>query len=535
MASSGRRSILTIPAVIAACALIGGVVGPRLSLAAAASEDDRVQESIRQFAQVLATVEQSYADQVDAEKAIFQGAIPQMLQTLDPHSQFFDPEAFERLRDDQRGNYAGVGMTIHNRNGQTVVVHPFPKTPAYRAGLRPGDVIVEVDGELMDGLNTTEVANRLRGPEGTEVQIGYERPGLKGLTKVTVVRDRIPRPSVPVHFEIKPNVGFVKIESFNETTGRELDNALEELGTENLDGLILDLRGNRGGLLSQGVYVSDRFLEKGQSIVSHRGRASNQREYSAQRGSLGKDFPIVVMVNCQSASASEIVAGALQDHDRAVIIGTPTFGKGLVQTVYPVGSTAGLALTTARYYTPSGRLIQRRYDGVSMVEYYNDPCSEHYKPNSDDLSTTDAGRQVYGGGGITPDIQISEQRMSDFQILLRREFAFENFAQHYTLNRSSMPKSWEADDAVVEEFRQFLHSEGIEFDEADFIADTDFIKRFIKREVYVSAYDLDEGERVYYELDPDVEKALEALPKAKQLLENPSRMIAEQLAESKDR
>ena len=197
MTSSGRRSLFTIPAVIAACALIGGLAGPHLSLAAAASDDDKIQESFRQFAQVLATIEQNYADEVNARDAIFQGAIPQMLQTLDPHSQFFDPEAFERLRDDQRGNYAGVGMTIHNRNGQTVVVHPFPKTPAYRAGLRPGDVIVEVDGKLMDGLNTTEVANRLRGPEGTEVEIGYERPGVKGLTKVTVVRDRIPRPSVP--------------------------------------------------------------------------------------------------------------------------------------------------------------------------------------------------------------------------------------------------------------------------------------------------------------------------------------------------
>ncbi len=529
MTSSGRRSTFTVPLVIVACALIGGVLGPHLSMAAAASDDDQIQASFRQFAQVLDTIEKKYATEVDAEKAIFQGAIPQMLQTLDPHSQFFDPDAFQRLRDDQRGNYAGVGMTIHYRNGQTVVVHPFPKTPAYRAGLRPGDVIAEVDSERMDGLNTTEVANRLRGPEGTEVTIGYERPGRKGLTEVTVVRARIPRPSVPVHFEIKEHIGFIKIESFNETTGRELDDALDKLNVEELEGLILDLRGNRGGLLSQGVYVSDKFLKKGDKIVSHHGRSSNERSYSTQHGETGRGFPMVVMVNCQSASASEIVAGALQDHDRAVIIGTPTFGKGLVQTVYPLGETAGLALTTARYYTPSGRLIQRRYDGVSRVDYYNDPCSEHYKPNHDEVRTTDAGRQVFGGGGITPDIQITEQRMNEFQIQLRRAFAIENFAQHYTLDRPSMPKDWEPDDEVVEEFRQFLHDEDVEIDEADFIQNIDFIKRFIKREVYVSAYDLEEGERVYYELDPDVEKALEALPKAEQLLESPSRMVAEQL------
>jgi len=529
MSNTRRSSLLTIPVVIAVCAIFGGVFGPQLSIAAAASEDDRIQQSFRQFSRVLATIEANYADPVDPEKAIFQGAIPQMLQTLDPHSQFFDPEAFERLRDDQRGNYAGVGMTIQNRNGQTVVLHPFPKTPAYKAGLRPGDIVAEVDGEAMEGLNTTEVANRLRGPEGTDVVVGYERPGREGMTEVTVTRARIPRPSVPVHFEIKDRIGFVKIESFNENTGKELDRALDELDSDSLEGLILDLRGNRGGLLSQGVYVSDKFLDKGQKIVSHHGRASNERAYNAQRPSVGLEFPIIVMVNCQSASASEIVAGALQDHDRAVIIGTPTFGKGLVQTVYPLNDTTGLALTTARYYTPSGRLIQRRYDGVSMVEYYNDPCSDHYKPKTDEVKTTDAGRTVFGGGGITPDIQISEQRLNDFQIDLRRAFAIENFAQHYVVTHPDMPKGWEPDSDVVEQFRQFLHAEEFEFDEVDFSDNVDFITRFLKREVYVSAYDLDEGEKVYYELDPDVEKALDALPKAKQLLESPSRLVAEQL------
>ena len=526
MNSSKRSSFFVLPTLVLAGALAGGLFGPRLGVAAAASEDD-VKSSFRQFSQVLSTIEQRYADGVEAEKAIYQGAIPQMLQALDPHSQFFDPESYERLRDDQRGRYAGVGMTIQPRDGQTVVVHPFPKTPAYRAGLRPGDIIVEVDKEKMEGLSSTEVANRLRGPEGTDVEIGYERPGHKGMTYVTVTRATIPRPSVPVAFELRDNIGFIKIESFNENTGKELDDALDKIGPDDLKGLVLDLRDNRGGLLSQGVYVSDEFLEKGQTIVSHYGRSSSERAYKAQRGNRGRHFPMVVMVNCNSASASEIVAGALQDHDRALVVGTNTFGKGLVQTVYPLGETSGLALTTARYYTPSGRLIQRRYDGVSMVDYYNDPCSEHFKPVRDEVKLTDHGRQVYGGGGIEPDIAVSAERLNDFQIKLRRAYSFENFAQHYTLDRDSMPEGWEPNDQVVEEFRQFLRDEDVEFEEATFTENVGFIKRFIKREVYISAYDLEQGEQVYYELDPEVEKALEALPAAQKLLEDPSRVVAQ--------
>jgi carboxyl-terminal processing protease len=522
-----RHGVFWIPTLILASALAGGLFSPKVGVAAAAS-DDEIKESFRVFSKVLDTVERNYADKVDSEAAIFQGAIPQMLAVLDPHSNFFDPEAFKRLREDQRGKYAGVGMTISTRDNQTVVVHPFPKTPAYRAGLRPGDIIIEVDGQKMDGLNTTEVANRLRGTEGTQVEIAYERPGREGLTRVTVTRDTIPRPSVPVAFEIRPKVGFVKVESFNETTGAELDDAIEKMGgDENLDGLILDLRDNRGGLLSQGVRVSEKFLDRGQTIVSHHGRASNERVYKAQHSSDNPKFPVVVMVNCHSASASEIVAGALQDHDRALIIGNNTFGKGLVQTVIPVGDETALALTTARYYTPSGRLIQRRYDGVSMVEYYNDPCSDHFKPKHDEVRVTDHGRQVYGGGGIAPDIVLDEQKLNDFELLLARRFAFENFAQHYTLDRPNMPAGWEPTDKVIEEFRKFLKAEEIEVTDEDFQANLVFVKRFLKRAVYISAYDVDEGEKVYYSLDPDVEKALEALPQAKALLDSKGSVVAQ--------
>jgi carboxyl-terminal processing protease len=521
------RFSLFAPTVVLLGALAGGLYGPRIGVASAASEDD-VKDNFRSFTKALAIIEQTYADPLDAEKAIYQGAIPIMLRSLDPHSQFFDPDAFRQLKDDQRGEYAGVGMQIGPDPAmeRTVVIAPFPKTPAYRAGLRPRDVIAEVDGEATDGLSTEEVAKRLRGPAGTQVNIGIERRGVEGLLRFRVTRASIPRKSVPIAFEVKPNIGFVKIEGFNETTGKELDEALDQLGVENLDGLILDLRGNRGGLLSEGVYVSDKFLEKGQTIVSHHGRNSTERVYKAQRGNQGTVYPMIVMVNCDSASASEIVAGALQDHDRALVVGNNTFGKGLVQTVYPIDEESGLALTTARYYTPSGRLIQRRYDGVSLVEYYSNPCSEHFKPAHDDVRLTDQGRQVFAGGGITPDVKLAEEKWNDFQLQLRRMAVFSTFAQDFTLKNPNLPRGWEATDETIDEFRQFLYSEKIEFKEVDFIENREFVRRFLKREIYVAAYDLDEGLRVFYELDPEVQQALKLMPQAETLIRSGKQVLA---------
>ncbi len=526
---SRKKRLLAIPVTLLVAALFAGLYGPRAGIAAAASEDE-VKASIEQFTKVLSVIERNYAEEVDYEAAIFSGAIPNMLHVLDPHSQFFDPDAFRQLRDDQKGEYAGVGMQIGPRNGRTVVIAPFPKTPAYKAGLRPGDIISRVNGESTEGLDTTEVAKRLRGPAGTEVAIGIERRGVDNLITVSVVRASIPRKSVPVSFMIKPGVGFVKVEQFNETTGRELDDALEALDARNLQGLILDLRGNRGGLLSEGVYVSDKFLEKGQTIVSHYGRSSSKRSYKARSGNSGVVYPMVVMVDCESASASEIVAGALQDHDRAIVVGTPTFGKGLVQTVYPLAQTSGLALTTARYYTPSGRLIQRSYDNVSLYEYYSDPCSERYQPSHAEVRRTDRGREVFGGGGITPDFRSQLHKMNEFEIAMARSYAFQSYAQQYTLRHPNLERGWEPTNAIVEDFHQFLTREQIEFPEAAFNENTDFVKRMLKREVYISAYDLDEGERVRFELDPYVQGALQLMPKAKELLDSPgstSSLVAE--------
>jgi len=514
--------------VVLACSLIGGVFGSRVRAAAAPSEDE-LRDSIKAFSSVYRLVEDNYADRVNADTAVYSGAIPSMLRELDPHSQFFDPEQFKALREEQKGHYAGVGMQVGPRNGKTIVIVPFPKTPAYRAGIRPGDAIVKVDGESVDNMSVSDVAKRLRGEKGTSVTISVEREGHDKPLDFTVTREDIPRKSVPEAFFIKPGIGYIKVESFSETTGKEVSEALRSLNENELKGLVLDLRGNRGGLLSEAVSVSDKFLNRGQIVVSHHGRASSERAYRAQRGNGGRDYPMVTMVNCDSASASEIVAGALQDHDRSLIVGASTFGKGLVQTVYPLGHDAGLALTTAKYYTPSGRLIQRDYSSISLYEYYSDPCkgTQRLETSKLEVKMTDSGRPVYGGDGITPDIRLTPPKNNRVQTLLTRKSAFFNYAQHYFSTHEKLPPKWEPDAATLQDFRQFLAKEKIPISESDFTNNLDFIKRYLTREIYVSGYDLGEGNRFYIESDPDVQSAVQALPKAHALTEEAKKMIAQ--------
>src|SRR5271163_1911064 len=368
MAGSSRRSLFLIVFVLATFGLLGMLFAQRVSPASTPSSDSDVSNSLKQFTDVYEKVEENYAEPVNADKAIYNGAIPGMLHVLDPHSNFFDPKAYSLLREDQRGKYYGVGMTVGPRNNKVIVIAPFVGTPAYRAGIRPGDIIVAVDGKPTDNMSTGDVADLLKGPKGTTVHITIVREGADKPLEFAVVRDEIPRYSVDLHFLIRPGVGYMHVSGFNETTEREVGDALDQMG--DLKGLILDLRQKPGGLLSEGVGVADKFLRKGQLIVSHHGRNSPEKRYTATHGDGGKEYPLVVLVNRGTASAAEIVAGAIQDHDRGLIVGETTFGKGLVQTVYPLSENTGLALTTAHYYTPSGRLIQREYNGVSLYDYY---------------------------------------------------------------------------------------------------------------------------------------------------------------------
>jgi carboxyl-terminal processing protease len=315
------------------------------------------------------------------------------------------------------------------------------------------------------------------------------------------------------------------VSGFNETTETEVVKALDEFG--DLKGLILDLRGNPGGLLSEGVGVADKFLKKGQIIVSHHGRASAEKRYMAQHGNGGKEYPVVVLVNRLTASAAEIVSGAIQDHDRGLIVGEVTFGKGLVQTVYPLSENTGLALTTARYYTPSGRLIQRDYSNVSLYDYYYSRDSAEAPNNSSrEVKLTDSGRTVYGGGGITPDVPVAPVKSNHFQDTLLQHYGFFNYAKRYVVGHRPT-KNFEVDDAVMQDFRKSLDEANIPYTQAELVDNADWVKSNIKAEIFVDAFGQDEGVKVRAEADPLVVKGLELMPQAKALAENAKKIVAE--------
>jgi carboxyl-terminal processing protease len=523
-----RRSFFLFFAVIFLCSIIGGILGPQVQAAATTGDGDEIGASLKSFTSVYGLVEENFADHIDPDKAIYKGAIPGMLRTLDPHSNFFDPRDYQLLREDQKGHYFGVGMQVRPFNGKTVVVAPFAGSPAYRAGLRPGDVIVKVNEKATDNLSTTEVADLLKGPRGTQVTIVVSREGSDQPLTFTVVRDEISRSSVKDAIWLKPGIGYVLVEQFNESTSKELQTALDKLGENNIHGLVLDLRGNPGGLLNEGVAVADKFLLKGQTIVSHRGRSSPEKVYTARSGNHGHEFPIVVLVNGSSASAAEIVSGALQDHDRAWVLGETTFGKGLVQTVYPLSENTGLALTTAHFYTPSGRLIQRDYTNKSFFDYYYH--KDENAKNMEDVKMTDSGRTVYGGGGITPDEKFTLPKLNHMQITLLSKSAFFNFTRSYFgQHDTKLPKGWSPDAAILNEFHDYLLKQNYDFTEADFTQDHDWIMRSLKREMYITAFNLDESERASIESDPEVERAIDAMPKAKALLDSARKIVVQRM------
>jgi carboxyl-terminal processing protease len=454
------------------------------------------------------------------DKAIYDGAIPGMLHVLDPHSNFYDPKAYAQMREEQHGKYYGVGMTIQPQptsNGKTkiVVLYPFEGTPSYKAGIRPGDQVLTVDGKSTEGMDTTGVATLLKGARGTHVSVTISREGSSRPLVFDLVRDEIPRPSVDLAFLIHPGVGYIHVNSFIETTSREVGDALDSFG--DIHGLVLDLRSNPGGLLNEAVATSDKFLQKGQIVVSQRGRAFPDQVYRATRGEDGPKFPIVVLVNRGTASAAEIVSGALQDHDRALIVGETTFGKGLVQTVFQITENTGLALTTYHYYTPSGRLIQRNYDHVSLYDYYyvRDNAAKSDKTNLE-VKLTDSGRTVYGGGGITPDEKIDNPKQNRFQDSLFIHYAFFNFSTHY-LATHTITKDFQVDDAVMQQFKAFLKENQIEYTDADIAGVTDWIKSNIKRELFISQFGQLEGLKVTAESDPQITKAITFLPEAQAL------------------
>lgn len=532
MAPRTRRALFSVTLFLATCAVAGSFINEKVA-AQSSSDESTLRDSLHEFTDVYSIVEQNYAEPLDedkVDKAIYDGAIPGMLHVLDPHSNFYDPKAFAQMREDQHGKYYGVGMSIAqqpDKNGvlHVVVLAPFEGTPAFKAGIKPGDMIMAIDGKSADGMDSTAVADHLKGPKGTHVSVTMAREGKDAPLTFDLVRDEIPRDSVDIAFMIRPGIGYIHVTNFMETTSREVGDALDKFQAANggLHGLIIDLRGNPGGLLNEAVSMSDKFLQKGQIVVSQRGRAFPDQVYRATHGEEGKDrYPIVVIVNRNTASAAEIVSGALQDHDRALIVGETTFGKGLVQTVFQTSENTGLALTTYHYYTPSGRLIQRSYDGVSLYDYYyvRDDAKKADKSNTE-VKLTDSGRTVYGGGGITPDEKIDVPDLNRFQISLLEHYVFVNpsvvgvgnFAKHY-LATHTIGKDFVVDDAMMQQFKDFLKANQVDYTDADIAANADWIKSNIKAEMFTWQFGQADGLEVRAETDPEISKAVGFLPEA---------------------
>ena len=531
MNSRSLRAFSAVVAFLAVCALGGALLERRVG-AQSAADEGQFRDSLHQFTSVYSLVEQNYADPIDGEKAeaaIYDGAIPGMLRILDPHSNFYDPKAYAKMREDQHGRYFGVGMLIQQQGNKVFVVTPYEGTPSYKAGIRPADQIAAIDGKSTDGMTSDLVAKSLKGPKGTHVQVSMIRDGQEKPLVFDLIRDQIPHPSVDLKYEIKPGVGYIHLTQFQETSAQEVNDAVDGFG--DLKGLVLDLRSNPGGLLSQAVEICDHLLGKGQNIVSQRGRAYPDQVYTATHGNSGKTFPIVVLVNHSTASAAEIVSGALQDHDRALIVGETTFGKGLVQTVYNLNENSGLALTTYHYYTPSGRLIQRNYAGVSLYDYYyNHAGAQPADKTNQEVKLTDSGRTVYGGGGITPDEKIDTPKANHFQDVLQYDKqVFFHFAAHYLANRT-VDQNFKVDEAVMVEFKKYLTDQSIPWTESDLKSVDDWVRLNIKEKIVTSQFGQLQGLRVLADWDPMIQKALTFLPEAQALEDSAHKALTQKAA-----
>ena len=521
MPTRTRRATVSLTLFLGTCAVAGALLNGRVN-AQSATDETTVRDSLHQFTDVYSVIESNYADKLSGDKidkVIYDGAIPNMLHVLDPHSNFFDPKAYAQMREDQHGRYYGVGMQIQPQVGKdgiqrVVVVNTFDGSPAAKAGIRPGDAIFMIDAKSGDGLDSLQVSTLLKGAKGTHVGVQMLREGQDKPLTFDLMRDEIPRPAVDLAYMIKPGIGYIRVVNFSsESTSHEVGDALAKFGPE-LQGLLIDMRGNPGGLLNEAVAMSDKFLSRGDIVVSQKGRSFQDVVYKANHGESGKKYPIVILVNRNTASAAEIVSGALQDHDRALIVGETTFGKGLVQTVFQIAENTGLALTTYHYYTPSGRLIQRDYSGVSMYDYFY--VRKDAKPADKtnlEVKQTDSGRTVYGGGGITPDEKIESPRSNPFENNLLVHGAFFNFTKHYLAHRD-ISKDFAVDDAVLNDFKGFLKSEKVDYSDADLSANLPWVKSNIKASLFTSQFGTNEGLRARIDDDPQVLKAITYMPEA---------------------
>ena len=558
-----KKFLLIAGSLILIAAVVGGTIGRsrrfRYSVPTAGSAPRAQTDDIeRDYNEAVTAISSEYAGDIDYEKAT-QAAIQGMLSTLDPHSMYFPYSEFRKLKEDQDSRFYGIGVTIVQHRDGVYVQSAVENTPAGRLGLRYGDRILEVDGEDARDWTSEQVSKKVRGGKGEPVTIKVERAGSEAPLDFTLIRDSVPLPSIRNAYMLRPGTGYVGLTGgFQSTSDEELREALDKLRSQGMRQVILDMRGNPGGLLNQAIDVASEFLPRGQVVVSVKGRT----EYSdpivyKSTGSDPEDVPLVILINRGTASASEIVAGAIQDHGRGLIVGETSFGKGLVQHVFLLPFNTGLTLTTARYYTPYGRSLQRDYSSGSLYDYYTrhdatEPkqqaspsvknpdsalaqASPTQPPQNGPAVKTAAGRVFYGGGGITPDIDVKplafsplRSRIAEAAFQFTRQLAAGRVAglESYKVEtvqygKNAKPTDYPINDRVLEAFRNFIRVDTLsQLTAAQLEEDPDFVKLRLREEIITAAYSNDAGARVLLDSDPQVLRALEALPEAKRLAES---------------
>ncbi len=477
---------------------------PCLLLLLASDSASDLETETRRFAEFFAAVESQAADPIIPEKALFDGAIPGMLRRLDPHSVFLNPDQFEQLKQLQESKSKGFGTVVSVLPGRVIILQTLAGTASAKAGLAPGDEIIAVNGIQLSRLGIEHLVGLLSESRQRPVNLDVRRPGSVRTLQFVLKPEELQAPSVDRAFALRPGIGYVRASSFDEKTGSDIRAAIEKLGGKDLKGLVLDLRNNPGGLLPAALETASLFLKPGDKLLAVRGRAVPASEEAVPKEAQPYTMPLVVLVNGKSASASEIVAGSLQDHDRAVIIGEPSFGKGLVESVYPLSEGSAVALTTAFYYTPSGRSIQKplREGGQLDATTSRAPVQEY---------RTDSGRAVRGGGGIQPDQVVYDDPLTRLQMVLEGSASITTFATEFLRTHSAVNESFEVTPDILDAFQLFLSGRNIRPGVSEWLSIRRWVSNRLKTEIFNQALGVEKGDEVEAQRDPRILAALKTL------------------------
>ncbi|HEY3840502.1 MAG TPA: S41 family peptidase [Bryobacteraceae bacterium] len=471
----------------------------------AADQLDPLPAEIKRFIDAYSILESMGADPVNSDQAFYQGAIPGMLRKLDPHSVFFDPGQFEQLKQMQSSTRKGFGSVVSLLPGRVIVLQATPGTPSAKSGMEPGDEILAINNIRLDRLSLDQLIEVLTESRQQPAQLVVRRGDNVRLLQFTLIPEEMQAPSVDRCFMLRSGVGYVRVASFDEKTGSEIHDAIEKLGGAKLKGLVMDLRNNPGGVVNAAVETASLFLKPGQSIVTLRGRRTQEKTEKVPENAKPYEFPVSILVNSKTASASEIVSGALQDHDRATILGEPSFGKGLVQSVFPLTQGTGVALTTALYYTPSGRSIQKP---INRSEFELGEATAHPNKRSDFLS--DKGRPLQGGGGIIPDISVEAPPYSRLRTVLEASGSFPTFATEF-LRNNKVDAKFEVSGKVLDQFQAWLAERNIQPNLSEWSRETDDIRARLKTEIFNQALGVEKGDEIDAQRDVVIQRGLEAI------------------------